>query len=227
MLSCFMDDIHEALDTVLKDKNWESELKKEIKIIEVTARSTFQLMLHLIDTMIEVGRIANLEIQKSQFHIQSVYKVKFENLTQALAVTSFDSIIPKYYSKTRNIVSTIRKSNVSHFDMIPSYAVWDEPQSGVRDRLKEELIVFEESHQEIIKQKLNQGSKAYNLAQQALNNPVSWNIQLIGYMEETYKDLIQQTTFTVGKAWQLVTQLARRIFLEVSRPRIGVNIMSR
>jgi hypothetical protein len=155
--------------------------------------------------------------------LQSVYKLKFENLTQGLAVTSFDSRIPKYFSKTSNLVTSIRKSNVSHFDMIPSYAVWDEPQSGARDRLKEELLVFEEAHQELIEQTLDPESKAYNMAKQALNNSVSWIIQLVGYMEDTYKDLIRQNTFTVEKAWQLVTQLARRIFLEVSRPRIGVN----
>jgi hypothetical protein len=36
--------------------------------------------------------------------------------------------------------------------MISSYAVWDEPQSGVRDRLKEELLVFEAAHQELFEQ---------------------------------------------------------------------------
>jgi hypothetical protein len=155
--------------------------------------------------------------------LQSVYKLKFENLTQGLAVTSFDARIPKYFSKTSNLVTSIRKSNVSHFDRIPSYALWDEPQSGARDRLKEELLVFEEAHQELIDTTLDQNSKAHNLAQQALKNSVAWIIQLVGYMEDTYKDLIRQNTFTIEKAWQLVTQLARRIFLEVSRPRIGVN----
>jgi hypothetical protein len=83
--------------------------------------------------------------------------------------------------------------------------------------------VFEEAHQELIDTTLDPESKAYHLAQQALNNSVSWIIQLVGYMEDTYKDLIRQNTFTIDKAWQLVTQLARRILLEVSRPRIGVN----
>jgi hypothetical protein len=78
--------------------------------------------------------------------VQSAYKLNFENLTQGLAVTSFDSRIPKYFSQTYNMVTTIQKSNVRHFDMISSYAVWNEPQSGVRDRLTEELFVFEEAH---------------------------------------------------------------------------------
>jgi regulator of PEP synthase PpsR (kinase-PPPase family) len=69
ILSGFMDDTHKALETVLKDTNLESELKKEIKSIEVKARSTFQKMLHLIDTKNEVEIKTNLEIQKSQFHI--------------------------------------------------------------------------------------------------------------------------------------------------------------
>jgi hypothetical protein len=88
---------------------------------------------------------------------------------------------------------------------------------------KEELLVFEEAHQKLIDQTLNQECKAYNLAQQALNNSVAWIIHLIGYMEDAYKALIQQNKFTIEKAWQLVTQLARRIFLEVSRPRISIN----
>jgi hypothetical protein len=57
--------------------------------------------------------------------LQSVYKIKFEYLAQGLAVTSFDSRIPKYISKTSNLVTTIQKSNTL------SYAVWDEPQRGV------------------------------------------------------------------------------------------------
>jgi hypothetical protein len=61
------------------------------------------------------------------------------------------------------------------------------------------------------------------MAKQALNNSVSWIFKLVGYMEETYQDLITANTCTVKKAWQLVTQLARRIFLEVSKPQIGVN----
>jgi hypothetical protein len=69
MLSGFMDDTHKALESLLNDTNWESELKRETKSIEVTARSTFQSMLYLIDTKIEVERKANLEIQKSQIHI--------------------------------------------------------------------------------------------------------------------------------------------------------------
>jgi hypothetical protein len=127
-------------------------------------------------------------------------------LTQGLAVTYFDSSIPKYFSKTSNLVTSIRKSNVSHFDRIPSYAFWDEPQRGARHRLKEELLVFEEAHQELQDTTLDQDSKAHNLAQQVLKNSVAWIIQFVGYMEDTYKDLIWQNTFTIEKAWQLVTQ---------------------
>jgi hypothetical protein len=43
-------------------------------------------------------------------------------------------------------------------------------------------------------------------------------------MEDTYKDMFWHNTFTLEKAWQLVTQLARRTFSEVLLPpRIGVN----
>jgi hypothetical protein len=64
--------------------------------------------------------------------LQSVYKLKFENLTQGLAVSSFDARIPNYFSKTCNLVTKSSKSNVSCFDSTPSYALWDEPQSGAK-----------------------------------------------------------------------------------------------
>jgi hypothetical protein len=116
----------------------------------------------IVDVYLEMERIHNAvsDTEGTLTQLQSVYKCKFENLIQGFAVTSFDSMIPKYFSKTSNLVTTIRKSNVSHFDMMHSYAVLDEPQSGVRNRLKEELLVFVEAHQELIEQTLEPESKA-------------------------------------------------------------------
>jgi hypothetical protein len=153
--------------------------------------------------------------------LQGLHKLKIENLTQAVALGSFENRIPKYFSKSSAIASSALK-RTSHFDQIPSFKEWNAPTHGFRDRLKDELNAFDRTHTRVIEDTLLADSKAYSVAKFSLNESITWIGQLINYMDETYNDLIRHNTFADDKAWQLTTQLVRRIFLEVSSPLTGI-----
>jgi hypothetical protein len=154
-------------------------------------------------------------------HLHSVKKLMMNNMTMAVAVCSFDSRLPKFFSRATTI-PTGHKENASYFDRIPSYAAWDESGTGYRDRLKDEIASFEEAHQDLIDVTLQSETKPHSIATLSLSNSVSWLQLFVSYLEETYKDLMKHK-FSTEKAWRLVTRLGRRIFLEVSKPRLGVN----
>jgi hypothetical protein len=140
-----------------------------------------------------------------------------------MAITSFETRIPKYFSKSVAVVSGAgRKGGYSHFDRIPTYNDWNETTIGYRDRLKEELANVERVHENIIETKMDNSSKAFAIAKLSLKESVSWVVKLISYIDDTYSDLVRHNTFVSDKAWQLTTQLARRIFMEVSLPRQGI-----
>jgi hypothetical protein len=158
---------------------------------------------------------------------QGLRKADLDDLTQSLMITSFDSRIPKYFASSGSAAPSIRKANASYFDRIPTYRDWDEPITGFRDRLKEELQIFDTSHSEVIRNSLDPTNLAYSIATASVTNSVTWILLLVGYIDDTYKNLMTQNTFTTDKAWQLATQLARRIFYEVSFPRLGVMMVTR
>jgi hypothetical protein len=153
---------------------------------------------------------------------QGLRKADLDDLTQSLLLTSFDSRLPKFFASAGSTAPSIRKPNASYFDRIPSYRDWDEPITGFRDRLKEEIQIFDTSHSEVIRNSLDPTGMAYSIATSSVPHSITWILLLVGYMDDTYKNLMTQNTFTSEKAWQLVTQLARRIFYEVSIPRLGV-----
>jgi hypothetical protein len=153
---------------------------------------------------------------------QGLRKADLDDLTQSLLLTSFDSRLPKYFASASSSTPSIRKPNASYFDRIPSYRDWDEPVTGFRDRLKEELQIFDTAHTEVIRNSLDPTSLSYSIETTSVTNSVTWILLLVSYIDDTYKSLLTQNTFTTEKAWKMVTQLARRIFYEVSIPRLGV-----
>jgi hypothetical protein len=155
--------------------------------------------------------------------LQVLTKLKIENLTQSIAISSFETRIPKFFSKSTTIASgMLKKSSYSHFDQIPSYKEWDQSTNGYRARLKEELKNFDIAHTKLIEDTLDVNSKAYSILKLSVTESITWILQLIMYMDDTYNDLIRHNTFSEEKAWQLTTQLAKRIFSEISAPRNGV-----
>jgi polyhydroxyalkanoate synthesis regulator phasin len=129
--------------------------------------------------------------------LQGLYKLKIENITQGRAIASFESRVPKLFSKHSTLIGTmVSKTGKSYFDQVPSYADWDEANTGFRERLKFELRNFEYTHTRVIEDKLDPDSKAYNIAKLSVTSSVTWILQLAGYMDDTYKDLNRHNAFS-------------------------------
>jgi hypothetical protein len=76
--------------------------------------------------------------------LQQCYKIKVTAIADGVAITSFDSKIPKFFSKSHG--HKVVKTDSYFFDAIGSYQDWDDPSTGYRLRLQEELSNFEDIH---------------------------------------------------------------------------------
>lgn len=85
--------------------------------------------------------------------LNSLYKIKIDNLTQGLAMSSFDYATPRFFSVSANLLNKkpkIRKPEASHFDNIENYEDWDLPIMGFRAKLKDQLEEFQDTHVRMI-----------------------------------------------------------------------------
>ena len=151
--------------------------------------------------------------------LNQLYKLKIDDLNKGLAITSFDSRWPKYFMKVQSTAATT--TDQSFFDKVPSYEAWEEPQTGFRDRLKEELETFGQGYNRMILNTLPSGSPAYTVAYNSVTNSISFIESLMGFIDDIYRELTR-AKFSKSKAWALVTRLIRRIFMDVAVPRISV-----
>jgi hypothetical protein len=137
-----------------------------------------------------------------------LYKLKIDNLNKGLAIQSFDSRWPKYFMKSQS-VSPITVDQ-SFFDRIPTHDVWDEAQTGFRDRLKEELETFQQGYERMSISELTQGTPAHTVSYHSVTASVSFLESLICFIDDIYKELTR-AKFSKTTAWALVTRLLRRI----------------
>lgn len=162
--------------------------------------------------------------------LNGLYKLKIDNLTQGLAISSFDFAMPRFFSvtaSTANKKPKIKKPDSSHFDNIDSYDDWDLPLMGFRAKLKDHLEEFEETHVRMIGEVLDSEDPAYRIATMSVQASVGWIQNFVSYLDETYLDTVRLQSFTSARAWQLVTQIGRRILNDVAVPRKGVNKLFR
>lgn len=114
------------------------------------------------------------------------------------------------------------EEKVSHFDRVPSYADWDRRPFGTKTLLEDNLRSFERSHQEQIDSATTLDTKGRIVATQSLQLSSAWVTHFISFIDETYQSFMKQHTFTEEKAWELTTQLGRRVFLEIASLRNGI-----
>lgn len=68
---------------------------------------------------------------------------------------------------------------------------------------------------------------AYRVATMSVQASVNWIQSFITYLDETYSETFRLPSFTTARAWQLVTQIGRRILNDVAAPRNGVKKLFR
>jgi hypothetical protein len=134
--------------------------------------------------------------------LNGLNKLKIDNISQSFELTSFETRIPKLFSKHSTISGAVSKrSAISYFDQIPSYADWAAPGIGFRDRLTDELVIFDRTHSRVIEETLEGNPVAYGVSGLALTESKSWISLFMNYLDDTYNDLTQHDTFSPDKAW--------------------------
>lgn len=159
-----------------------------------------------------------------------LYKLKIDNITQGLAMSSFDYLTPRFFSNPTtglNKKPKIKKPDSSHFDNIDTYEDWDLPIMGFRAKLKEELEEFQQTHIRMISESLSADLPAYRIATMSVQASVNWILSFVAYLDETYTETFRLPSFTTARAWQLVTQIGRRILTDVASSRSGVKKLFR
>jgi hypothetical protein len=91
--------------------------------------------------------------QDSISRLEKLFKLKIKTLADGLAMTSFETKVPWYFSQIS--VHKVVKHDASHFETISTFEEWDASISGFRARLKEELSTFRAAHQENIDEALS------------------------------------------------------------------------
>lgn len=117
--------------------------------------------------------------------LNSLYKIKIDNLTQGLAMQSFDYAMPRFFAAPTNLMNKkpkIRRPESSHFDNIENYEDWDLPIMGFRAKLKDHLEEFQETHVRMIGEVLSPDEPAYRVATMSVQTSVSWIQSFVAYI---------------------------------------------
>jgi hypothetical protein len=80
--------------------------------------------------------------------LQQLIKIDMTDMSQGVAVSSFDQRLPKLLCDATNY--HVVKTDESHFNKVKSFKEWDEPETGYRDRLKYDLESFELDHKQLV-----------------------------------------------------------------------------
>lgn len=157
--------------------------------------------------------------ENSLKQLNNILKLELSNMTQGLCIQSFETRIPKMFSKTTRYPKGKGKML---FNGIPNYSAWENSSEGTKELIAEHLATFKTLHQNDIDEYTLPETKGRDLASKSLVLAVCWIRSFVTYIDDTYKSFMRQHTFTPEKAWELTTQLGCRIFIEVSVPRNGV-----
>lgn len=171
----------------------------------------------------QLNHMVNAEGADTLKTLHSIQKLDLDNMNQALCVTSFDTRVPKMLSKSSNMAPPSRTGKgVSHFDQVKDFSEWD-GANGMRERIKDNLVIFEFAHLAQIEANTDENSLGRLLTTKSLDAAVLWLNNFVVYIDATFKNFTALSAFTDDKAWELTTQLGRRIFIEVAVPRNGIS----
>ena len=152
--------------------------------------------------------------------LEKLYKLKIESGAEARAMNAFEHKIPRIFHKGKG--SLIVRGGESHLTNIPTYDAWWNNGMGMKDHLHDDITTVEEGLKNLIADRLDSDSKAYAIASLALKESVTWLMELINFIDETYESLVR-SKFSSSAAWSLTTKLVSRIFTDLATVRGGVN----
>ena len=159
--------------------------------------------------------------QKILTNLTSITKMKLTNTNQAVALTSFETRIPKFFggeSKTLCVV----KEEESYFKTIKSWDEWNTPGDGYRDQLKRQLSVFDLGHSATIDSELEPLTLYHSLVCKSLSDSVAWAHKFIKFIDDTYREY-SRANFGTKKAWHVATKLGIALMDYISKPRTVIH----
>jgi hypothetical protein len=159
----------------------------------------------------------NMDNTDTLARLQQCYKIKVSTISDGVAITSFDSKIPKFFSRSHG--HKVVKTDGSFLDAIASYQEWDDPGTGYRLRLQEELANFEDIHGTYLEEYFAyEPGQGYAISRLALTESMGWIEGFITFMDTYYRELTK-AKFGSAKAWHVTTRLAKRVLDEVGTTR--------
>jgi hypothetical protein len=151
--------------------------------------------------------------------LQQLKKIEMTNMSQGVAVSSFDQPIPKLLCDGTGY--SVVQTDESYFDRVKSFKEWDAPHTGYRARLKQDLRTFDAAHCQLVANNTLPQSALHATASLSRTYSISWIEAFIIFIDDTYAELTQ-AKFSAVRGWSLITRLAYCILVEVSAPRNGI-----
>jgi len=156
--------------------------------------------------------------QKLISNFEKIYKMSLDSNNQALAISSFEARVPRFFSsESRHFV----RKDESYFSAIKCWDDWDLPHDGHRDRLNQELHLFKQGHQFLIDTELTPMTPFHTLCNLALTETVAWIEGLMKFLDDTFNEY-SCSRFGQKKAWHITTRLAKALVDKVAAPRNSV-----
>ena len=168
----------------------------------------FHIMMEHVEQKIKgVDTLARLE---------KVHKIKLPSNSEAVAIASFQIMIPRFFSKQGD--HQVIDATESHFTNIKSFNDWNNSASGFKVKLKKQMERFRKHQLATIRAKLDPSSKMYAIATASVSDTLAWTYELINYIDVTYSEY-SEGKFGTKKSWHITTKLASALIMEVSKPR--------
>jgi len=155
--------------------------------------------------------------QKILVNLREIYKMKLSDNNQAVALTSFETRIPKVFNGESRSVGIVREGE-SYFRNIKSWEDWNTPNDGYRDQLKRELTVFDIGHKETLEAELEPLSIFHTSCCKTLTDSVGWGHKLIKFIDDTYREY-SRAKYSSKKAWHVATKLGVALMEYIAKPR--------
>jgi hypothetical protein len=135
--------------------------------------------------------------------LQQCYKIKVTAIADGVTITSFDSKIPKFFSRSHG--HKVVKRDGSFLDSIGSYQEWDDLGTGYRLWLQEELATFEDIHGTYLDEYFEYGTgQGYSISCLALTESMGWIEGIITFIDTYYRELTKSKC-GAAKAWHVTT----------------------
>jgi hypothetical protein len=148
-------------------------------------------------------------------------KIKLSTVSEGIAISSFESPIPKFFSAPG---PRVIKMNESYWSRIACWADWEEPNTGCKITLFDTLSQFRTAHKQAIDIQLESGSTFHNLCTLSLTDSVAFIEAFLTHIENWQREMML-SKFGAAEAFHVNTRVANRFWEDLYKPRAGVSRM--